>query len=102
MLWLRQALSNTALQAGRCKESEESIRLGQPRLDAGTHKDMPAGYLSGPLIPNLGRRTPPPRNLPLWDLKGWGIVDEVPRSVLVATPVEGDLRPIQGSSKAVS
>lgn len=57
MLWLRQALPDTALQAGGCKENEQSVRKGQPIFGlAGkqvSHGEMLAGDHSEPLVPNL-------------------------------------------------
>jgi hypothetical protein len=45
---------------------------------ADTHRETPAGDLSGTLMPNLEKGAPPPRNLPPGNLKGWEIEDEVP------------------------
>lgn len=57
MLWLRQALLDTALQGGSCKEREERVRKGQPPSGCQASRFAPGEMLaaghSGPLVPNL-------------------------------------------------
>lgn len=66
---------------------------------------MLAGDHSGSSVPSLENGPLPPKNLPPGILKEGPVENEMPRSISMAIPMEGDLGPTllgRGDGKAVS